>query len=230
MYDIEFAGITGRAAGVKVTQRPAVPSPRRRYNSTIVPGRAGSLIELDEYEDIEIPVKMNFVTSPEVWGTQFRNVKKWLLGKSGRLVLSDDPGCFYRVKMVAINDTEREVREGGTFTAIFLCDPYTYMAEGREEQNMESASYNPYETSCPIYRIAGEGVCTLTVNGKSMTANVGQNITIDTGLMIAYREDGTIQNTEVKGDYEDLYLQEGENEIQITDGFALSIIPNWRHI
>ena len=61
-----------------------------------------------------------------------------------------------------------------------------------------------------------------------MTANVGQNLTIDTDLMIAYRQDGTMQNTAVTGDYENLYLLPGDNVISITDGFDLKIIPNWR--
>ena len=61
-----------------------------------------------------------------------------------------------------------------------------------------------------------------------MSADVGQNLTIDTDRKIAYRADGTLSNTAVSGDYEDLFLQEGENEISITDGFNLKIIPNWR--
>ena len=61
-----------------------------------------------------------------------------------------------------------------------------------------------------------------------MTANVGQNLTIDTDLMIAYRQDGTLQNTAITGDYEDLYLLPGENVINITSGFNLSVSPKWR--
>ena len=70
-------------------------------------------------------------------------------------------------------------------------------------------------------------MCTLMVNGNEMTANVGQNLTIDTDLMMAYRQDGTLQNTAVTGDYEDLYLVPGDNVINITSGFDLKIIPNW---
>ena len=68
----------------------------------------------------------------------------------------------------------------------------------------------------------------LTVNGNKMTANVGQNLTIDTDLMIAYRTDGTSQNTEVTGEYEDLWLPPGENSVSVTAGFSLTVIPNWR--
>ena len=63
-----------------------------------------------------------------------------------------------------------------------------------------------------------------------MHANVGQNLTIDTDRMIAFREDGTVNNIAVSGDYEDLYLKEGDNQISITSGFALKVIPNWRSI
>ena len=48
--------------------------------------------------------------------------------------------------------------------------------------------------------------------------------------MIAYRTDGTMQNTSLTGDYEDLYLIEGENKVSITSGFVLKIIPNWRYL
>ena len=73
-------------------------------------------------------------------------------------------------------------------------------------------------------------MCTLTENEKSMTANIGQNITINTDVMLAYREDGTLQNTSVTGDYENLYLAEGDNTISVTDGFKLTVIPNWREL
>ena len=57
--------------------------------------------------------------------------------------------------------------------------------------------------------------------------NVGQNLTIDTDRMIAYRSDGTLNNTQVTGNYEDMYLLNGENEISFSGG-ELKVIPNWR--
>ena len=90
--------------------------------------------------------------------------------------------------------------------------------------------FNPYYISHPDYIITGEGVCVLTVNGKSMRANTGQNLTINTDLMIAYRLDGTMQNTAVTGDYQDMYLKEGDNQISVSSGFVLKVIPNWRSL
>ena len=66
------------------------------------------------------------------------------------------------------------------------------------------------------------------MNGKNMTANVNGHLIIDTDRMLTYRQDGKLENASVKGDYEDLYLEEGENMIRITPGFELKVIPNWR--
>ena len=86
---------------------------------------------------------------------------------------------------------------------------------------------NPFDEARPVYEIIGEGVCELTVNGSAMSANVGQNLTIDTARQCAYRTDGTAQNTAVTGDYTKLYLRTGENAISVSTGFTLRIIPHW---
>ena len=77
-------------------------------------------------------------------------------------------------------------------------------------------------------KITGTGACTLTVNGKTMQATVNQDLTINTDRMISYNSQGASQNTLVTGDYEDLYLQPGDNTISITNRFTLQIIPEWR--
>ena len=117
----------------------------------------------------------------------------------------------------------------GNFTATFLTkDGLRYLESGLGEMKARDVVDNPYEIAYPIYKITGEGECTLSVNGGEMVANVGQNLTIDTGRKLAYREDGTLSNTSVAGDYDDLILIEGRNKIKITDGFELKVIPNWR--
>ena len=112
-------------------------------------------------------------------------------------------------------------------TASFTCEGYAYNLDGQRETDTLTL-YNPYSVSHPVYYITGEGVCEIAVNDKSMTADVGQNLVIDTDKCISYRVDGTMMNTAVTGDYENLYLQEGENVVTVTDGFTVSIVPGWR--
>lgn len=228
MYDMEFNGVTAGSLGVKIAYRPDMPTPEKRIEEIEIPGRDGNLIETDgTYNDITIDVEMNFVIPRELWGERFRQVKRWL-SETGNLRFQDDQDFFYKVKNVVMDTTERTVREAGEFTASFLCDPYTYLTHGQTGATAEDVTYNGYSLAKPVYIIEGEGMCTLTVNGNKMTANVGQNLTIDTDLMIAYRTDGTPQNTEVTGEYEDLWLPPGENSVSVTDGFSLTVIPNWR--
>lgn len=230
MYDLEFNGTTASSLGVKVSYRPDMPSPEKNIEEIAIPGRDGALIEWDgTYADIDIEVDMNFIISPDDWGYMFRQVKRWL-SKTGNLRFSDDPEYFYKVKNITINTTERTVREAGEFTAVFRCDPYIYAKAGINEMNLSEAAYNPGAIAKPVYKIKGEGLCRLTVNGKTFSINVGQNATIDTDLMLAYRQDGKTMNADVTGDYANLWLQEGENTLSASANSTVTVIPNWRYI
>lgn len=181
------------------------------------------------YESTEIKIDFNYIGPSDKWDERWGCAKKWLSARNKMLRLGSDPDHFYKILKVSADDAEHTSERIGNFTATFQTkDGLRYLLEGLNEHAAENVSFNPYEISHPIYKISGEGNCSLIVNGKKMSADVGQNLTIDTDRKIAYRADGTLSNTAVSGDYEDLFLQEGENEISITDGFNLKIIPNWR--
>ena len=57
---------------------------------------------------------------------------------------------------------------------------------------------------------------------------VADKVVIDTDRMLAYRQDGSMQNTDAAGDYEDLYLQHGTNTLSVSMGFEAYIKPKWR--
>ena len=215
---------------ITVAYRPDFPAPEPRYTDTQVPGRDGALTEFDgTYSDIAVDVEMNYITNPQNWHAAWREVKRYLLkGGIRELRFSDDLSFYYKCKKVVLGTNEREFRHTAAFTATFTLAPYEYLTDGKERYPYQVCAFNRYELCKPIYFITGEGMCTLTVNGNEMTANVGQNLTIDTDLQLAYRTDGTLQNTEVAGNFDDLYLLPGENTITVTDGFDLKIQPNWR--
>lgn len=229
-YEVTYKDESSRKHGLLPVRRPDIPAPERRLEEIEIEGRDGVLVEDKEtWEPIVIPVEFNFMGRPEDWAGIYRGARKWLLKGEGRLQFSDDRDYFYKVLYCRIADSERTSRKIGKFTAEFTCDPYTYMMSGLQELP-PGVIFNYGETSKPIYKITGNGDCTLTVNGKTVKATVGQNITIDTELMIAYREDGEIKNTSITGAYEDLFLLEGNNEVGISESFDLRIIPNWRCI
>lgn len=228
MYQVWFNGSSSREHGLLGT-RPDVPCPGYIYESRTVPGRDGALlIRRDQLEDMEIPVEFAFLCRPEEWQKRFREAKEWLLSGGTELIFGDDPQMYYRVKKVEIDRPQRHMKRAGTFTASFLTEGAQYYLSGKRRFDYSRLPRNPGILSHPTYLINGEGVCTLTVNGKSVTVNVGQNATLDTHRMLCFRSDGAVNNAILHGFYEDLYLQAGKNEISISSGFSMKVIPNWR--
>lgn len=229
IQDIEYNGILGSSLKVFSVERPAIPAARPRREETEIPGLGTVYRETGEYEPTEIPVKMNYIGDELKWADRWRKIQKWFAAENGILRFSDDAGYFFKIAYVELDENERPSARTGRFNATFVTrDGLYYPNYGQREHKPDEIVWNPYEKSKPIFKITGEGLCTLSVNGNQMTANVGQNLTIDTERMLAYRQDGILQNTSVTGDYENLYLPAGNIEISITQGFDLVVIPNWR--
>lgn len=221
--DIEYNGDTGGHQGVLLYDYPAITFGKRNYEIYQVPGRNGEPVSADDYLS-NASISCTFSVFHESFMPKIRDIRMWLR-RSGELTLSDSPDVFYEVLKVECGDIERELRTFGRFTVNFLVHPYEFRKDGKVPRN--ALDYNPYDRCMPLYRITGEGTCALKVNGKMMTANVGQNLSIDSRRMIAYREDGEMMNTKVSGDYEGLWLPSGDCDISVTAGFGLSITPRW---
>lgn len=229
MYSFKFNNRASSEFPAFVVNRPNIPVANEDVTTYKIPGRNGTLIVREgTYPDIPISIPMVYKSTAEEFAETFRNLKDWLFSKvDNKLSFSDDEGFFYLVKNVTLSENKRTKRYIGNFTVTFTCEAYQYHVSGSEFLNVENSLFNPYDQSHPVYKITGEGVCVLTVNGNRFTVNVGQNVSIDTGRMITFREDGTIQNTISTGDYEDLYLNNGNNTISITEGFKLKVKPQW---
>lgn len=225
-------GVSSNSLGLVMTKRPSIPAPTPNYNSVEVNGIDGDYTEfLGTYKNYDVDIEFSYVTTPNNWHQIWRNVKRWLLtGEIRKLQFSDDIDYFKVVKKILLKTNERSFIKTGKFVATFTFAPYDYLVSGQLEYTPNEVLINEYDICKPIYIIVGEGVCTLNVNGNEMMANIGQNLTINTELKIAYRDNGIVENTAVTGDYCDMYLIPGENTISITDGFSLSVIPNWRSL
>lgn len=228
--DIEYANKKASDFKIYATEYPSIPASSEKVNETQVPGRNGVLrSRTGKYEEVTIPIELNYIGKETEWYSIWRKAKEWLAKRNAILKITDDQDFFYKISCVKLNQNERITRRIGKFTASFVSkDGLSYFCDGANEMSINEARNNPGIICEPIYKITGEGVCNLTVNGVTIRANVAQNLTIDTEKMMAYREDGTLMNTSISGDYEDLYLQPGENSVSITSGFTCKIIPNWR--
>lgn len=213
--------------GVFLYDLPEIKSANEEYTQTNISGRMGSLLTPSgATPNIELKCTLSVLNQRVL--PIMRDLKEWLLGQ-GHLSFTETPDSYYEVLWVNHGDVDREIRKYGRFTVTFICTPYEFEITGKEsfEIPLSGILNNPFQESMPVYKITGEGMCTLTVNGNEVTANVGQNLTIDTRRMSAYRTDGTVMNTSVTGDYDKLHLLHGSNEISVSSGFQLEVIPYW---
>ena len=223
-YFIIYNDKTNLDVNLLVATRPSKPSPEMEYEEVKVPG-GKTLYREKGYKDIPISVSFNFM-SKYTWDKDFRIIKKWLLSKiNNKLKFSDDLEVYYKVNKVTIDTPLRVMKKIGRFNVTFICEPYVYIDE--EEMELSTLLYNDYLVSKPIYRIVGEGYLTFNINNKIIKANVGQELIIDTEKGLCYRE-GIVNNVALEGRYEDMYLLEGENTFNWSNGFEVYILPNWR--
>lgn len=228
MYDIDYNGTTGKMLGVAITTRPAIPVPQKRGEYVQVAGRDGSLFVSDgTYQDIQFEIQMNFVRAEHFWHDTARRVRNWLSG-SGILRLGNDPEWHYRVKNASSTQMDNISKKGAVFTASFVCEPFQYHDGGQVFMDVDQVSLNPFHECQPVYEIHGTGEFVLEVNGNEVSGTSDGVAYIDTEKMIAYKDSQTRVVT--SGDFEGLYLKNGQNAISINNGFTLKIKPNWRSL
>lgn len=231
-YTVMYNGVTDRSVGCHAQRRPSIPAPVENIRQISIPGRDEDFYESEgTYGDITIVITFSFLDrNPNTWAATYRAVKHWLLTSgAGTLRFSDDAGIFYKVHTVRISGSERVSKRIGTVTAEFVCEAYTYLDSGETTIPLASTIQNPYDVCHPIYYLQGVGTCTLTVNEKEFQVVVNVSTAVDSDAFVTYATgSGTFYNTTANGDYQDLWLQPGNNELSVSSGFTCSLLPRWR--
>ena len=230
MYRVKYGNTWDIDLGLHAKTRPDIPVSERNIEVTEDKTLTTSLTrDYGTYKDINIDIEYNFI-SREDFEMKSIAIKRWIYNcKNKILVLSDSIDYYRKVKKVTIDTITRSKKYLGNFKLTFRCDPNLYTINGLSPITISSSKNikNNYSISKPTYTINGEGMCTLTVNNNSVTINVGQSIVINTEKELCYKNDGNMTNINT-GKYKDLYLLEGDNIIEVSNGFTLSIVPNWR--
>ena len=236
MYDFKLNNKNASEMGVYAIQRPNIPTPKKRIEQKSISGRNGILtIDDNTFEAISFEIECNFMSDKaETIAVNARKIRSWIYShQQSKLSFNDDANFFYKTQIIEMSDVDRTSHRIGIFTLNCTCDPFTYLTIGEREIDIIPQIINLYYTSTPIYKLTGNGVFKLTVNGNEFTVNVSGNAVIDSNLMLIYREDnGQLINQNSFGKFEDLWLKNGNNPISISkpNGGTVKIIPNWRTI
>lgn len=208
--------------------RPSIPSPKRQADMMEIQGRTPLYIDRGYINDIEITVTLAKIVDVAHRQNSIYELKKVLLSSVGKILgFNDNDDWHYRIKAINVDDCTTEGSMYNHLDVTFICDPYQYYNQ--------SVSFgvgtviNEYEECNPVYTIVGEGVCHLTVNGNTVSVNVGGSVTIDTEKRLAYNGSNWL-NHRMTGDFDDIKLQNGTNEISVSSGFTLTGIVEWRRL
>ena len=223
---------------IKAIKRPSIPCAEKEKEDIPIKGSDETLTRLknEGYKNITISINYNFKDTAD-FNNKCRRIKKWLCGTvyDRKLRFSDDEDVFYIVKKVKLDNIERTYKILGKFTIEFECSPYAWLNSGQVDMEIPSEGkyiYNEYLLAKPEINIKGDGVIELNFNSKKVRVLVGQDVTINTSLQKCYKDNKVTGLKLETGDYQDLWLQEGENYIawKVISGTIkeVTIIPNYK--
>lgn len=228
MFDIQYNDMKSSELKVYVKEYPSIAPAKKIYEEVEVQGKK-YLRDTGFFESTQIDIQMNYIGDEKRWHESWRKIQSWLSATNSELILQDDPNYYFKILRVELSENLRKGRGIGDFTASFVTkDGLYYFKEGKWEYSIEEVAWNPGEISCPDYVISGTGKCIIKVNEQDFEVTVNGSVIVDTERYLIYDTDHTIINNMGKGDYKGLWLKKGHNDISVTNGFDLKIIPHWR--
>ena len=224
-------GVDCRTYGIHVTDQPPVTIPQERITQTNVPGRPGSLTQLegeDVYDDMVLTAQC-FISDP----AQIPAIAAWLKGK-GTVTFANRTGGHYNARISNQIPFEKVLRGNPhcSFAVNFRCYPFWYKDNVADVTLTASGSTvtNPGSVySDPVITVTGSGDITLMVGTTIVElTGVSGSIVIDSVLKEAYKGT-TLMNDHMSGDFP--VLKPGLNAISWTGTVTqVTVKPNWRYL
>ena len=226
----EWSGIRCTQYGIHVLEQPPVTIPSERVTFTDVPGRSGSLTQLegdDVYDDIVLTATCQ-IADP----SRIPEIAAWLRG-SGTVTFANRQDGFYHAHVVNQIPFEKILRGNPhrSFAINFRCKPFWYLSDVEPITLTTSGTFitNPGSVASePVITVYGSGEITLMVGMTITELEITDKITLDTPLMEAY-SGSTSMNSCMSGDFPSLLP--GKNAVSWSGNVSrVEIQPNWRSL
>lgn len=224
-------GVDCRTYGIHVTEQPPITIPLERSTQTNVPGRPGSLTQLegeDVYDDMILTATC-FISDP----AQIPVIAAWLKG-SGTVTFANRTGGYYKARIANQIPFEKVLRGNPhcAFSVNFRCFPFWYQEDAASITVNTSGTIvtNPGSVYAePILTVYGSGDITLMVGTTIVELeDISGSIVLDCALKEAYLGNA-LMNDHVAGDFP--VLKPGANAISWSGTVTkVEIKPNWRYL
>lgn len=239
---IKWGGESSADFGMVVSAAPAFDKPTRKQTIYNVPGRNGSIIfQQDAFEDVErsyevwIAEQMEEDSGGVISGTlpeRIHAFTAWLNSKTGWQTLEDsfEPDIFRKAYYSGGNDFSNEMMQVGRSTLTFTCRPERFLKSGNTAVTVTNGTVldNPTKfASKPLIEInvLNASTVSITLGGKTITANVSSTLFIDCEMMNAY-SGTTLMNSAITGEFPT--MPPGANAVSISGSpFNVKITPRY---
>lgn len=221
MYVIINGVSSDTIQGLQVLSLPPITKPKMRRTVDTIDGRAGDIVTELGYEAYDRTISILLHDTYDIDEvTRFFNT-------SGDMIFSNEPDKRYNFRLLEEIDYERAVKFR-TADITFHVQPYKYPAT--ETPTAGTTVINAGNVpAAPTIEIQGSGTVGVYVNGsQALSVDMSEisSITINAEEMDA-RSGGALANRKVTGDYTNLLLQPGENEITTTGTVSSISISNY---
>lgn len=208
--------------GLLITALAPISKPLQRTLVDVIDGRDGDVITPLGFAAYDKPVSIALTKDYDV------NEVIAFFNSSGIVTFSNEPDKYYKFAIYDQLDLERLIRFK-TGVVNFHVQPYKYPTKDIEVRSISGTAVSSKELNVfnsgntyamPTIKVRGSGVINLSVNNTQMLViDLGetlQTITIDCEAMNAYATDNTLLNRLVTGNYDNIKLPVGNNNIKVT--------------
>lgn len=216
--------------GILITNRPSIPSPKRRITNVVVPGRNSSLrFDENTYDDITITVECSLKQDSLI--SKIDDIKGWLIGTGESSLIFDFQGDKeYRSQVVNAIDFTQAYKIFSRFVIVFNCQPFKYAVDNSSINLISADKIANLGTiySEPIIKVVGNGDITLNIKSQTIKfKGITDHIILDSLQQNAYNQSGENLNNKVTGEFP--VISVGDNSISWSGNVSkVEIIPNWR--
>lgn len=213
--------------GLYISKLPAISKPLIRTSSEEIDGRDGDIVTKLGYSAYDKELEIGLFGSYDI--NEIIN----FFNQDGIVTFSNEPDKYYKFQILENIDFE-ELQRFKTAVVKFHCQPFKFstVEESRTFNSSFFITNNGNIYSKPIITITGSGTINLSLNDESiliinLDAN-GETIEFDLEKLEAYNPSTKVlSNRKVTGNYENLYLKVGKNEISWTGTVTQVRVKNY---
>ena len=233
---IVYGGVDSSNYGIVVGESPAFERPNRKQTIIQVPGRNGSvLFQENAWEDITRTYSVwldEDIANNKTLADKVNDYQAALNSLNGYQMLTDnfEPDVYRLAYYSGGDQFTNEMTQYGRASLRFVCRPERFLVSGADAVEVDDGDTltnpTPFASKPLIHIEASNETISVSIGGKTITAEVTDYINIDCERMNAYRLPVENRNDKISGAF--LTIPSGSNTIGITGNYTkVEITPNY---